>query len=179
MNFGADVQVGGLRVGFDDAAVQRGWLYRHGEFVSLRELTFTTRLAADGVSQAHVTLLARDTTGQTHPITGEVLRCVPLVARGHEHMLTPDGLTRWHYQGLSAYGICEYAHQTDAARRPVVPIDSARAGLSRPHGIAATGRTGRRLKLLRGGERLGLLQQRLHQGHGERESLQARAGQPA
>lgn len=123
MNFGDEVHLGGIRVGFDNAAMQRGWLSRQGELVSLRELTLTTRLAADGLSQAHVTLLARDKTGDTHTITGEVLRCAPLIARGHEHMLIVEGLTRWHYQGLTGYGICEYAHQTDAARRPVVPID--------------------------------------------------------
>lgn len=122
MNFGDDVHLGGIRVGTDTDAMQRGWLYRHGDFVSLREMTVRTVLDSDGLTQKAVQLVARDKTGATHTISGEVLRVAPLLARGHEHMAIVEALTRWTFGDLTGYGICEYAHQLDASGKPVVPI---------------------------------------------------------
>ncbi|MCB1749589.1 MAG: hypothetical protein KDK06_20625 [Gammaproteobacteria bacterium] len=123
MNFADDLHLGGIRVGTADGTLERGWLYRDGAVTSLRGMTVTTRLAADGLRQQGVTLLARDKAGGEHRFDGEVLRSVPLLARGHEHMAVFEGLTRWQHGETIGYGICEYAHQLDADGRPLTPIE--------------------------------------------------------
>ncbi len=122
LNFGDDIHLGGIRVGTAAGDLQRGWLWRRGQALSLRELAVDTALEADGLRQRALTLTVRDKEGATHVITGEVLRSVPLRARGHDHMTIFEGLTRWRYDGAIGYGICEYAHQLDADGRPVVAI---------------------------------------------------------
>ena len=110
-------------VGTADGALERGWLYRDGVVSSLRGMAVTTTLAADGLRQQGVTLIARDKAGATHRFDGEVLRSVPLVARGHENMAVFEGLTRWRHGEAVGYGICEYAHQLDEDGRPLTPIE--------------------------------------------------------
>lgn len=122
MNVGDDVHLGGIRVGTGAGDLQRGWLWRNGGSLGLRELAVETTLEADGLRQRALTLTARDKQGATHIIMGEVLRVLPLTARGHDQMAIFEGLTRWHYDGAIGYGICEYAHHLDALGRPVVPI---------------------------------------------------------
>lgn len=123
MNFGDDVHLGGIRVGAGEATTQRGWLYRGGSVVSLRELNVQTAYAADGLAQSRVILHARDKDGVAHRFQGEVLRTARLYARGHEHMAIVEGLTRWRYEALPGYGICEFAHRLDAAGQPLVTPD--------------------------------------------------------
>lgn len=122
MNFGVATHLGGIRVGTAAGTLERGWLWRDGAFVSLRGLEVTTELDTDGLRQRSVRLDATDKHGGRHRFTGEVLRVLPLAARGHEHMAVFEGLTRWHYDGLVGHGICEYAHQLDAQGQPVTAI---------------------------------------------------------
>ena len=122
MNFGDDLHLGGIRVGTGESAMQRGWLYKGGEFLSLRGMDVGTVLAADGLAQREVSLVATDKGGQQHRFTGEVLNVQPLLARGHEAMMILEGLTRWQHEGRTGYGICEYAHHLDAQGKPLVAI---------------------------------------------------------
>ena len=122
MNFGDEVHLGGIRVGTGDSAMQRGWLYKHGEFLSLRGMEVSTGLAADGLTQREVTLVATDKQGGRHRFTGEVLQVMPLLAKGHEAMAILEGLTCWRHEELTGHGICEYAHHLDARGRPLVAI---------------------------------------------------------
>ena len=122
MNFGDDLHLGGIRVGTGESAMQRGWLYKHGEFLSLRGMDVTTVLAADGITQQEVTLVATDKQGGQHRFTGEVLNVLPLLAKGHEAMTILEGLTRWTHEGRTGFGICEYAHHLDAEGKPLVEI---------------------------------------------------------
>ena len=122
MNFGDDLHLGGIRVGTGESAMQRGWLYKRGQFLSLRGMEVSTVLAADGLTQREVTLVATDKQGGQHLFTGEVLNVLPLLAKGHEAMTILEGLTRWQHEGATGYGICEYAHHLDAQGRPLVAI---------------------------------------------------------
>jgi len=123
MNFGDELHLGGIRVGAGEATTQRGWLYRGGAFVSLRALSVQTTYASDGLAQSRVVLTARDKDGGAHSFHGEVLRTARLYARGHEHLAIVEGLTRWRYEDLVGYGICEFAHRLDAAGQPLVTPD--------------------------------------------------------
>lgn len=123
MNLGDDVHLGGIRVGTGSTTTERGWLYRAGDFVSLRELRVQTEYAANGLDQSRVMVHARDKHGAAHAIEGEVLRTARLYARGHEHLAIVEGLTRWRHAGLEGYGICEFAHRLDAAGAPVITPD--------------------------------------------------------
>jgi len=123
LNFGDALHLGGIRVGAGETTTQRGWLYRAGDFISLRELIVQTAYASDGLAQSRVVLLARDKQGEQHRFTGEMLRTARLYARGHEHLAIVEGLTRWRHAGLEGYGICEYAHRLDAAGQAVIAPD--------------------------------------------------------
>lgn len=131
MNFQGGVHLGGIRVGTPNGDLQRGWLWRDGAHASLRGIEVRTAYGDDGTVQRRIELTARERAGRTHAFTGEVLRAVPLAARGHEDMVIVEALTRWTYEGLTGYGIAEYAHERDADGRAVVADDSD-PGLARP-----------------------------------------------
>ena len=122
MNFGADLHLGGIRIGTESGTLERGWLYRAGASVGLRALAVTTEVSPRDFAQRRVKLVARDKHGATHEFSGEVFNAMPLRARGHDHMLIIEGLTQWTHAGRTGYGICEYAHCLTPNGEPLVRI---------------------------------------------------------
>lgn len=117
-NFGDDVHLGAIRIGTEAGTLARGWAWRSGEALAVRELEVETDYAEDGPQQRALRLRATDKAGAQHRLSGEVLRTVRLHALGHEHAAIFEGLTRWRWGDLTGYGICEYAHALDPAGEP-------------------------------------------------------------
>lgn len=123
VNIGDDTHFGGIRIGTPAGDLHRGWVWRDGEAVSIREWDVRTKLAADGLTHALTEVRATDKRGRVHELRGEVLRVHGIPQRtGERRTLVNEGLARWTYEGRTGYGIAEYLHQLDGAGRPLVAV---------------------------------------------------------
>jgi len=123
VNVGDDVHFGGIRIGTDAGDLHRGWVWRDGEAVSIRDWDVKTVLTDDGLTHRTTEVAATDKRGRTHELHGEILRVAPIrTERDDRATVVNEGLARWTYEGRTGYGIAEYLHQLDAQGRPVVPV---------------------------------------------------------
>jgi hypothetical protein len=122
INISDDVHFGGIRIGTDDGDLHRGWVWKDGEHVSLREWRVRTETEADGVTQKTCHVTAVDKRGREHVLRAELLRVFPGGKRAGRTVVN-EGLARWHHEGAVGYGIAEYLHQFDDEGNPRVPIE--------------------------------------------------------
>ncbi len=125
INVGDDVAFGGIRIGTEAGDLHRGWVWDGTAATSIREWRVATQTEDDGVTHRVTDVTAVDKQGRHHELHGELLRvaAVGQGGRGAPTTVVNEGLTRWHYQGRTGYGIAEYLHQLDADGRPVVPVE--------------------------------------------------------
>ena len=124
INVGDDVHFGGIRIGTEAGDLHRGWVWRDGEHVSIRDWHVRSELADDGVTHRVTHVRATDKRGRTHELRGDVLRVAGMPRRaGQRATVVNEGLARWTYEGRTGYGIAEYLHQLDESGRPLVPIE--------------------------------------------------------
>ena len=123
-NFGDDLALGAVRIGFGDKEIQSGWLWRaDADPVRFTEVVVTTELAPDGLTQVRSVLDLRDEQGGAHHLEGELLNVAPLPqAKDGRLTLINEGLARWTYGDHVGYGISEYLHQLDAEGAPVAAV---------------------------------------------------------
>ena len=124
INVGDDVHFGGIRIGTAAGDLHRGWVWRDGEAVSIRQWDVRTDLADDGLTHRVSHVRATDKGGRVHELRADVLRVAGLPQRhGERRTIVNEGLARWTYEGRTGYGISEYLHQLDADGRPLVRVE--------------------------------------------------------
>jgi hypothetical protein len=126
ISVGDDVHFGGIRLGTEAGDLHRGWVWDGDQAVSVSEWRVRTEVADDGLTQKVVHLLVLDKVGRTHRLRGDVLRVAGTTQKSGT--MVNEGLARWTYEAEEGppqigYGICEYLHQLDDSRRPVVPVE--------------------------------------------------------
>ena len=123
-NFGDDLALGAVRIGFGEKEIQSGWLWREGApALRFTGVEVKTELADDGITQVRSILDLCDENGETHHLEGELLSVAPLPqAKDGRRTLINEGLARWTYDDRVGYGISEYLHQLDDAGAPVAAI---------------------------------------------------------
>ena len=124
INIGDDVHFGGIRIGTEAGDLHRGWVWRDGEHVSIRDWDVRTELADDGLTHRVTHVVATDKRDRRHELRGDVLRVAGLPHRtGERSTIVNEGLARWTYEGATGHGIAEYLHQLDDDTQPLVPIE--------------------------------------------------------
>lgn len=121
INIDDDTHFGGIRIGTDAGDLHRGWVWKDGEAVSIREWDVTTEVADDGFTHERLRVVATDKRDRLHMLDGHVLRVAPV--RSGPGTLVNEGLTCWEYEGRSGYGIAEYLHQIGDDGKPVVAVE--------------------------------------------------------
>jgi hypothetical protein len=124
INVGDDTHFGGIRIGTDSGDLHRGWVWRDGEYSSIRTWDVRTELADDGLTHRVSHVRATDKRGRVHELRADVVRVAPhRMQQGDSGSLLNEGLARWTYEGRTGWGISEYLHTLDAHGRPKIPIE--------------------------------------------------------
>jgi hypothetical protein len=128
LNFGDDVHLGATRIANPDGDLHRGWLWRDGDFVTIRNLEIETETEADGITPKRSQVIATDKQGGRHEFTGEMIWVSQPDMYGKWEQSSGRtvilmGCGRWEYDGLTGYGFCDYAHHLDAEGRPAVSVE--------------------------------------------------------
>jgi hypothetical protein len=124
INIGDDTHFGGIRIGTDSGDLHRGWVWRDGEYSSIREWDVRTELADDGVTHRVSHVRATDKQGRVHELRADVVRVAPhRMDHGNGGSILNEGLARWTYEGRTGWGISEYLHTLDSEGRPKIPIE--------------------------------------------------------
>ncbi|MGH9081209.1 MAG: DUF7064 domain-containing protein [Acidimicrobiales bacterium] len=126
INVDEALHFGGIRLATGAGDLHRGWVWADGRATSVAEWRLRTELADDSVTHRVVHLEVLDKLGRTHLLRGDVQRVADIGQT--VGTLVNEGLTRWTYLDGPAgagvgYGICEYLHQLDDRREPVVAIE--------------------------------------------------------
>ena len=115
---------GGIRIGTDSGDLHRGWVWRDGEYSSIRDWDVKTELADDGITHRVSHVRASDKLGRVHELRADVVRVAPhRMDHGNGGSILNEGLARWTYEGRTGWGISEYLHTLDADGRPTIPIE--------------------------------------------------------
>ncbi len=124
INVGDDRHFGGIRIGTDAGDLHRGWVWRDGEYSSIRDWDVRTELADDGITHRVSHVRATDKAGRVHELRADVVRVAPhrMQQEGGGSLLN-EGLARWTYDGRTGWGISEYLHTLDADGNPKIPIE--------------------------------------------------------
>jgi hypothetical protein len=120
INIGDDTHFGGIRIGTDSGDLHRGWVWRDGEYSSIREWDVRSELADDGITHRVSHVRATDKQDRVHELRADVFRVAP---HRMEHGILNEGLARWTYEGRTGWGISEYLHTLDADGRPNIAIE--------------------------------------------------------
>jgi hypothetical protein len=124
INIGDDTHFGGIRIGTDSGDLHRGWVWRDGEYSSIRDWDVRTELADDGVTHRVSHVRATDKRDRVHELRADVVRVAPhRMQQGDSGSLLNEGLARWTYEDRTGWGISEYLHTLDAQGRPTIPIE--------------------------------------------------------
>jgi hypothetical protein len=124
INIDDDTHFGGIRIGTDSGDLHRGWVWRDGEYSSIREWDVRTELADDGLTHRVSHVRATDKQGRVHELRADVVRVAPhRMDQGNGGSLLNEGLARWTYEGRTGWGISEYLHTLDADGRPKIAIE--------------------------------------------------------
>jgi hypothetical protein len=124
INIGDDTHFGGIRIGTDSGDLHRGWVWRDGDYSSIREWHVRTELADDGLTHRVSHVRATDKQGRVHELRADVVRVAPhRMDQGNGGSLLNEGLARWTYEGRTGWGISEYLHTLDADGHPRIPIE--------------------------------------------------------
>ncbi|MDQ1532267.1 MAG: hypothetical protein QOF28_28 [Actinomycetota bacterium] len=123
INIGDDIHFGGIRIGTDSGDLHRGWVWRDGEYSSIREWDVRTELEDDGVTHRVSHVRATDKRDRVHELRADVIRVAPhRMQQGDSGSLLNEGLARWTYEGRTGWGISEYLHTLDGRGQPTIPI---------------------------------------------------------
>jgi hypothetical protein len=120
INIGDDTHFGGIRIGTDSGDLHRGWVWRDGEYSSIREWDVRSELADDGITHRVSHVRATDKKDRVHELRADVVRVAP---HRMEQGILNEGLARWTYEGRTGWGISEYLHTLDADGRPNIAIE--------------------------------------------------------
>ena len=124
INVGDDTHFGGIRIGTDSGDLHRGWVWRDGEYSSIRNWDVRTELAEDELTHRVSHVRATDKLGRVHELRADVFRVAPhRMDHGNGGSVLNEGLARWTYEGRTGWGISEYLHTLDADGRPTIPIE--------------------------------------------------------
>jgi len=124
VNVGDDTHFGGIRIGTDAGDLHRGWVWRDGEYSSIRNWDVRTELVDDELTHRVSHVRATDKLGRVHELRADVFRCAPhRMDHGNGGSVLNEGLARWTYEGRTGWGISEYLHTLDADGRPTIPIE--------------------------------------------------------
>ena len=124
INIDDDTHFGGIRIGTDSGDLHRGWVWRDGEYSSIRDWNVRTELGDDGLTHRVSHVRATDKRDRVHELRADVVRVAPhRMQHGDGGSLLNEGLARWTYEGRSGWGISEYLHTLDAQGQPKIPIE--------------------------------------------------------
>jgi len=120
INIDDNTHFGGIRIGTDSGDLHRGWVWRDGEYSSIRDWDVRTELADDGITHRVSHVRATDKLGRVHELRADVFRVAPhRMDRG----ILNEGLAKWTYEGRTGWGISEYLHTLDENGNPTIPIE--------------------------------------------------------
>jgi hypothetical protein len=113
MNFGADLALGGACGRTADGTMRgKGWIWRDGETLELRDVEMTTVFSPENpLVHETVRLTGTDEQGCSISIEGEVLTICPTkIPRRDGVTFVNEGLARFDLDGRPGFGIAEHWH---------------------------------------------------------------------